>query len=145
MVRIAQAERIITNWLKFWLCCYVFYGLTMVVAKLSFGWLLLRIVSVPEHKCIIYGTSLAIIVTAICFFFIILFQCTPIAYYWDDSIPGGKCLNLHVYVSLGYTYSVISMLTDLVCALLPGFIIWSLQIKNRLRWVLFFLMGLGCV
>ncbi|KAJ6785976.1 hypothetical protein PWT90_06271 [Aphanocladium album] len=71
-------------------------------------------------------------------------RCRPIAHYWNDAIPG-ECLDIHIYVALGYLYSAISVSTDLVYALLPAFIIWHLQIRTEIRWVLIFLMGLGCV
>ncbi|OAR00329.1 hypothetical protein LLEC1_02059 [Akanthomyces lecanii] len=129
---------------KFWFLCYVFFGLTMMTAKLSFGWLLLRIVVIPQHKWVIYGTSLFVVLAGFAYFFVTMFQCQPVAHYWDDAIPG-HCLAMHIYVSLGYLYSSISVATDLVFALLPAFIIWHLQIRTEIRWVLIFLMGLGCV
>ncbi|KAK8144886.1 hypothetical protein G3M48_005200 [Beauveria asiatica] len=71
-------------------------------------------------------------------------RCQPVAHYWNDAIPG-HCLPIHIYVALGYLYSAFSVLTDFVFALLPAFIIWHLQLRTDIRWVLIFLMGLGCV
>lgn len=116
----------------------------MMMAKLSFGYLLLRIVCIPSHKWVIYGSSIIVIAAGIVYFFVTIFQCQPVAHYWNDSIPG-KCIDTHIYVSLAYLYSAVSVATDLVYALLPGFIIWRMKIRNEIRWVLVFLMGLGCV
>ncbi|KAJ4165547.1 hypothetical protein LMH87_007176 [Akanthomyces muscarius] len=129
---------------KFWFLCYIFFGLTMMTAKLSFGWLLLRIVVIPQHKWVIYATSFFVVVAGLAYFFVTMFQCQPVAHYWNDAIPG-HCLPIHIYVALGYLYSSVSVATDLVFALLPAFIIWHLQIRTEIRWVLIFLMGLGCV
>ncbi|KAJ3495580.1 hypothetical protein NLG97_g3292 [Lecanicillium saksenae] len=129
---------------RYWYFCYVFFGLSMMTAKLSFGWLLLRIVSIPSHKWVIYGASLVVIVAGIVYFFVTILQCHPVAHYWNDAIPG-QCIPMHIYVSLGYLYSAICVATDLFYALLPAFIIWHLQVQTEIRWVLFFLMGLGCV
>ncbi|EGX90386.1 integral membrane protein, putative [Cordyceps militaris CM01] len=71
-------------------------------------------------------------------------RCNPVAHYWNDAIPG-RCIPLHVYVGLGYLYSAVSVLTDLIFALLPAFIIWHLQIRSDIRYILILLMGLGCV
>ncbi|XWW93009.1 hypothetical protein V2A60_000937 [Cordyceps javanica] len=73
-----------------------------------------------------------------------MFQCHPVAHYWNDAIPG-HCISIHSYVSLAYLYSAVSVATDLIFALLPAFIIWHLQIRSDIRLVLIFLMGLGCV
>lgn len=116
----------------------------MMTAKLSFGWLLLRIVVIPQHKWVIYATSFFVVVAGLAYFFVTMFQCQPVAHYWNDAIPG-HCLPIHIYVALGYLYSSVSVATDLVFALLPAFIIWHLQIRTEIRWVLIFLMGLGCV
>ncbi|OAA64899.1 hypothetical protein ISF_04309 [Cordyceps fumosorosea ARSEF 2679] len=129
---------------RFWFICYVFFGLTMMTAKLSFGWLLLRIVCVKEHKWIIYFTSFCVVVAGSAYFFVTVFQCQPIAHYWNDTISG-HCIPIHIYVALAYLYSAVSVATDLIFALLPAFIIWHLQIRSDIRYVLIFLMGLGCV
>ncbi|KAM3532108.1 hypothetical protein NHJ13051_000484 [Beauveria bassiana] len=129
---------------RYWFLCYIFFGLTMMSAKLSFGCLLLRIVCIQYHKWIIYFTSFCVVVAGITYFFVTMFQCQPVAHYWNDAIPG-HCLPIRIYVALGYLYSAFSVVTDFVFALLPAFIIWHLQLRTDIRWVLIFLMGLGCV
>lgn len=129
---------------RFWYFCYIFFGLTMMTAKLSFGYLLLRIVIIIEHRWIIYFTSFCVMTAGTTYFFVTVFQCNPVAHYWNDAIPG-RCIPLHVYVGLGYLYSAVSVLTDLIFALLPAFIIWHLQIRSDIRYILILLMGLGCV
>lgn len=63
----------------------------MAVAKWSLGLFLLRLVKETWHKVAIWAT-LAMLMSAslLCLFFFWL-QCSPPAYLWDRSIPGGVC------------------------------------------------------
>lgn len=130
--------------LQYWWLCYIFFGLTMVMAKLSFGTLLLRIVCRRSHCYTIYGTSALVIVAGIIFFFVTLLQCQPISRYWHENEPG-HCIPQRIIVDLGYLYSAISVITDFIFALLPAFVVWPLQLRKRIRWVVMILMALGCV
>lgn len=68
-----------------------FAVLGMAIAKVSLGLFLLRLVKATWHKVLIWAT-LAMLMSAslLCLFFFWL-QCSPPAYLWDRSIPGGKC------------------------------------------------------
>jgi hypothetical protein len=48
---------------------------------------------------------------------LVIFSCTPVAYNWDKSIPGGKCTLLVNNVAYGITAS--NLLTDLYVFVLP--------------------------
>jgi hypothetical protein len=54
--------------------------------------------------------------------------CTPFAYNWDTTIPGGKCLNK------GLMYTMMSLPnigTDFAIFILPMPIIWKLQMSRN--------------
>lgn len=116
----------------------------MVFAKLSFGWLLLRIASKPAHKYILYGTSTLALVAGIIFFFVTLLQCQPVSKYWVEDRPG-HCIPPRTIIKLAYLYSAVSMLTDFIFALLPAFMIRNLQLGKRIKAIIIILMGLGCL
>lgn len=56
-------------------------------------------------------------------------MCIPFAFNWDETIPGGKCLNK------GLLYALMSMPnigTDIAMFILPLPVIWKLQMtKNQ--------------
>lgn len=116
----------------------------MCAAKLSFGWLLLRIVCKPAHAYIIYATSSIVMLAAIIFFFVTIFQCNPVSKYWKEDQPG-YCMPPRIFIDLAYLYSAVSVVTDLAYALLPAFVIWHVQLRTRIRFILIILMGLGCL
>ncbi|EGO58734.1 hypothetical protein NEUTE1DRAFT_98949 [Neurospora tetrasperma FGSC 2508] len=72
-------------------------------------------------------------------------SCKPIYYFWDQSPPGGKCVRAWAILAVGYTCSVFNIITDLVYALLPAWIIYHLQMKLKTRISLMILMGMGCL
>lgn len=96
----------------------------------------------PIHAVAVYATSGLVIICAIVYFFVTIFHCYPTKKYWNDSIPG-SCIPEPIFVKLGYLYSAVSLLTDLVYAMLPAFIIWNIQLKTRIRLIIIMLMGMG--
>ena len=65
-------------------------------------------------------------------------SCTPIAYLWDPSIPGGHCLDhIPVFISIG----VIDIVVDACIFLLPIPMVWNLQLPLRNKLELSFLFG----
>lgn len=115
-------------------------------AKLSVSWFLLRLTTINKiHRRIIHGAVIITISNSIAFFLFTIFQCTPIYYFWDHSQEGGKCVSTSAVLAVGYTCSVFNIVTDLVYALLPAWIIYHLQMKLKTRIALMILMGMGCL
>lgn len=96
----------------------------------------------PIHAIVVYVTSALVVICAIAYFFVTIFHCSPTARYWNDSIPG-SCIPEPTFVKLGYLYSAVSLLTDLIYAMLPAFVIWNIQLKSRIRLIIVMLMGMG--
>ena len=69
-----------------------------------------------------------------------LFQCTPVAYFWDHSIPGGHCFNQG-----GFYFSTagIAVLGDVWILVMPMPVFWGLQISLKRRLVLMTLFAVG--
>lgn len=56
-----------------------------------------------------------------------IFQCTPVHYYWNRTIPGGHCVNdIAFYIALAAT----NTFTDIVLLALPLPTVWSLKINK---------------
>ncbi|UKZ82889.1 hypothetical protein TrVFT333_010689 [Trichoderma virens FT-333] len=130
--------------LMFWWLCYLLYSVIVIFIKISFGWFLLRIVTTRLHSWIIYAAALCSILPRIVFFFVALFQCHPVSYFWDRSQPG-SCIQISIIMALVYFDSISTIITDFTFAILPAFVIWNLNLRAQARYALIFLVALGCV
>ncbi|KAJ5290906.1 hypothetical protein N7478_000157 [Penicillium angulare] len=56
-----------------------------------------------------------------------IFQCTPVKFFWERSLPGGHCVDsVNFYIALATT----NTFTDLVILFLPMPLVWRLQISR---------------
>lgn len=116
----------------------------MIATKISIGWFLLRITVRRIDIWIIYGVMLVTVVTGAVFFFVTMFQCTPISYFWNKS-QEGFCVPIDVIIALTYLYSVCSVICDFTFAVLPMFVIWTLNINKRTKLALAPILAMACV
>lgn len=73
-------------------------------------------------------------------FFAITLQCLPIAFNWDPTIRGGRCVDRRIlYIST----SAFNIFTDLVIIGLPLYILKGLRIPRRTKFALLFIFLLG--
>src|SRR5689334_7656636 len=112
-----------------WWFCYLFYCTSMITSKLSIGFFLLRISVKKVHSWVIYAAMCISVVAGTVFFFVTLFQCKPISFFWNKSQPG-ECIKIDIIIALAYLYSVFSIISDFTFAILPGFLVWNLQLKR---------------
>ncbi|CAJ2512379.1 Uu.00g053940.m01.CDS01 [Anthostomella pinea] len=130
---------------EFWWFCYLTYCWSMILSKASIALFLLRVTAYRIHVWIIWGAMAISFVTCMAFFFVTVFQCYPVSYFWDQYTQSGTCVNVEVIVALGYLYSVCSIITDFTFALLPAWIISHLNMKARTKIALIPLLAMGCV
>ncbi|KAF2005282.1 hypothetical protein P154DRAFT_425083 [Amniculicola lignicola CBS 123094] len=74
-----------------------------------------------------------------------IFICTPVAFFWDKTIPGGTCLNQAL---VWYMNAGVNIVTDFTILLLPMPIIRGLNIpkaQRRALMVIFALGGIACI
>jgi hypothetical protein len=127
-----------------WFYCYLFYCCSMILSKVSIGCFLLRISVKRVHTWIIYSAMFVSTFACAAFFFVTLFQCNPISFFWKKS-QDGTCIPNTVIIALGFVYSAFSMIADFTFALLPAFLVWHLQLKRRTKIALIPLLTMGCV
>jgi hypothetical protein len=127
-----------------WWFCYLFYSLSMIFCKLSIGFLLLRISIKRIHTWILYLAMVVSIIAGGTFFFVIIFQCNPVNYFYKKD-QHGTCVSNDVIVALGYIYSIFSIISDFTFAIIPGFLVWDLQLKRRAKVALIPLITMGCM
>ncbi|EEH33071.2 integral membrane protein [Paracoccidioides lutzii Pb01] len=110
--------------------------------KVSVALFLLRIIDRAKQTRYIFFTGMVMLtlVNSVCVF-TIYGQCTPTSALWKGIGPGnpGKCWHPHVQRDYAFFQGSFSAASDLVLALYPVFIIWSLQMTRKLK------VGLTCV
>ena len=117
----------------------------MIASKISIGYFLLRITVRRIDLLIIYGVMVVTVVTGVVFFFLTLFQCWPVEFFWDKTIEGGSCIDINVIVTATYVYSAFSVVCDFTFALLPIVLIWKLNMNTRTKMALVPIMTMACV
>ncbi|KAH6655360.1 hypothetical protein BKA67DRAFT_657307 [Truncatella angustata] len=130
--------------MKYWWLCYIWYCVTMISSKLSIGVFLLRITVSKLHHYILYILMFLSVVTGLVFFFVTLFQCYPVTYFWYKE-QDGTCIDSGIIAALTYLYSAISVIVDFTFALLPLHIIRGLQMHKRTKLALIPILGMGCI
>jgi hypothetical protein len=117
----------------------------MILSKLSIGWFLLRVATQKLHIWALYAAMIATCLSGAVFFFVAMFQCNPVPYFWDKTIEGGTCLSADVIIGLTVLFCVAGIFSDFTFAILPGFIVYHLQLNKRAKFLLFPLLAMGCV
>ncbi|KAH7304200.1 integral membrane protein [Stachybotrys elegans] len=116
------------------------YMMALTFVKLSVLVFYQRIFVSPGMKKLVYATIGLIIVWCISHSLAMLFICHPTAFWWDQTIPGGYCLNqIPIYISLIIT----NIFTDIVIMLLPMLTIWELKMKTTEKLALTAAFSLG--
>lgn len=128
------------EYFAYWQFCY---ALAIGFVKSSICVALLRIT--PE-KC--YRIPLWIIIasagcTSLGGLISLFTLCRPITANWN---PGtGECAPRQIIATLSYMISVLAIVTDLFCAVVPWFIIRNLQMPRRSKYSILAVLALGVV
>lgn len=72
---------------------------------------------------------------SIFYFFLVIFQCHPVTYYWTrfESNLGGTCIDPMVFPAASYIHSIVSAIADWILGLLPIWLIWNLRLDARTK------------
>ncbi|KAF7196442.1 hypothetical protein HII31_02170 [Pseudocercospora fuligena] len=81
----------ITNLKAFYVSIWV-YNISLTCTKVSILFQYLRIFPQKPFRIATWTLMAIIIVYGLYVFFTAVFSCWPIAFFWDHTIPGGKCL-----------------------------------------------------
>lgn len=70
------------------------------------------------------------------------FQCRPLAFWWDNTIPGGTCFNVQNFYR---AQAITSPILDTIVLVLPVRSIWGLNLPERKRIELLLVFGVASV
>ena len=132
--------------LQYWWLCEPFYVLSSMSIKASIGIMLLRISAKRSHLIVLWVTLAIIELYGAFFFFLFVFQCMPLQYFWTQYTGGsGHCIDTSITVAATYGYSAITCAGDLVYSILPYFMVWNLQMKKRERVLVIVILAMAAV
>jgi hypothetical protein len=94
------------------------------------------------HRIILWVSLISIQLYSVFFFFIFTFQCWPVSQFWGQ-IRGekGTCMNPQIVVATFYGYSALSCVTDWTFSIVPIFIVLGLQMSQRKKITVGFLLA----
>jgi hypothetical protein len=115
----------------------------LTVVKLSILVFLRRLESQSRIvNGMIWGAMIFVILLFVAVLFVDIFQCNPVTYVYDMSIPGGKCIAQGAfYVST----AALNLFTDVVVLAIPVIITWNLQMPLRRKLAVCIILCLGGV
>jgi hypothetical protein len=90
----------------------------------------------------IFGTIYFTIALGVSILIADIFQCTPVAYVYDTSIPGGHCIKQGAFYVATATMTIF---TDLLVVVIPMIIVYSLQMPLRRKLMVVGILCLGLV
>lgn len=136
-----DAEDYMRNNMLGWFAQILLFA-SICLLKISILLLLLRIKDSQRVKYAAWGIMAGLFITNFGCIFILLAECRPISAYWTGV---GNCWDArvriyYIYATIGY-----SIITDLLCSLLPVYVIWSIKLPMKTKISVWALMSLGLV
>ena len=132
--------------LQWWWTCELTYALCNMMLKFSIGVFLLRLCVSPIQRAIVWFVIITAAIVGSLFFFIFLFQCWPVSYFWEQYTGmEGRCINGNIVTASTYTYSAMSCWTDWTYCILPTFMVWNLQMKPQIKITVCFILGVSAM
>lgn len=118
-----------------------FYAACTVPIKCSICVTLLRIADARRRFVwTIWGMMVLMAVAAVIFIIVIANICHPIMTLWGEA--NGVC-NLELNSSVSFFFSAVSIVTDFTLAILPGVLLWRIQMKSRVKFSVTIMLGLA--
>ncbi|KAI1015358.1 hypothetical protein LB504_010978, partial [Fusarium proliferatum] len=140
-------EEIVPHGRQFVWLFQIFYCAALVFIKASIcstllDSTLLRIDVVPTHRIIAWATLIMAICAALIDFISLFVLCTPLPATWTGK---GTCASPSALAILSYFVSAACLVTDLVCAILPGFMLYKTQMKTATKISISLVLGMGAL
>ncbi|KAI0112966.1 hypothetical protein F4814DRAFT_420117 [Daldinia grandis] len=129
------------NGLRWIFVCEATYLVCLPFIKTSICVALLRITSAKRYVIPLWLTIVVGIVGSAVGFGTVISQCKPINVSWEGG--PGDCSGLDTVGKMTFAMSTVTIITDWLCAIFPGLILWNLNMKPRVKASLIFVLSLG--
>ncbi|PSR79578.1 hypothetical protein BD289DRAFT_442227 [Coniella lustricola] len=121
------------------------YAWSLPFIKSSICLTMLKIITDKPLRVVIWVCLVASVASAMVGFVAVVALCQPLAYYWNTSIDGGWCASTQIITGISYLISIMAIVTDWTCALIPCFVVWNLQMRSRLKASVCAVLALGII
>lgn len=119
------------------------YGVSVSLSKCAILLLYTRVFTTQKRgfTIAVYIVGAIVVATGLVNIFEAIFQCAPVAYKWNKSIRGGKCMDESAFERY---ISISNVVTGTVMLLLPLPLVWGLKItlRQKIALTLTFLHGI---
>ncbi|KAK4545936.1 hypothetical protein LTR36_002500 [Oleoguttula mirabilis] len=115
----------------------------LCLLKLSVCLLVLRIKNTKPLRYFLWTVMAGLVVTTLLPDIVLLAECTPVSAYWKSQRE--KCWDPRVRIYSIYLQTAMSVLTDIICTLLPIAVVWDLTLSLRDKVAVCGLMSLGVI
>ncbi|KAH9876617.1 hypothetical protein J1614_003749 [Plenodomus biglobosus] len=122
----------------------LFLFTNIALLKCSICMLILRIKNERVLRYCLYTMMAGLILTNLWPIIILLAECNPVKKYWKPQTPG-TCWPTKVRIYSIYVQVAYSVITDLICALLPIVVLWRVKISLPTKVGVCGLMSLGLI
>jgi hypothetical protein len=131
----------LANSTKLLLCTELFYILTIIVLKLSIGMFFLRILIERWHRLLLISIIAIANLFGVAHFFFAIFQCGLFSHIntFITRMVAGTCAKPKIGLGMNYTFAILTTISDLVCGLLPIFILRESNMPTVTK------IAIGCV
>lgn len=115
------------------------YKVVITLNKSALLLLYLRIFPHEWFRKMCFAGLAFIVLSGIAFIGVTIFQCAPVAFYWDRGLGGNCILSAPFWIS----YAIINIITDFYILCLPMPLLYKLTLSSRTKWWLIACFALG--
>lgn len=130
---------------QYWYFGELSYALSICFIKISVAVFLLRIVTSKIQRLVLFIAIGVFVIVTIIFFFVLMFQCTPVSYAWTlfGGNTNGSCIPPNQFGAITYTHSAVNAIGDLLLAIMPIVVVTRLQMNPRMKITVCVLLSMG--
>ncbi|TDZ28387.1 Satratoxin biosynthesis SC1 cluster protein 4 [Colletotrichum spinosum] len=122
---------LLAGWAKCILAFEIVYFASVALPKMGIVCLYLRVFNWKGAMRVVALVLLGVLAaTSVSFIVTACLQCTPIAFWWDRTIPGGRCVDVQAFF---HAQSIPGFVLDFVIMALPMKTIWGLKLPTHKR------------
>lgn len=126
---------------KWFLVAGITYAAATAPVKASICVVILRITRHKVYRWILYVVIFLSVSGSFIRVVTYLARCQPLEAAWNPL--KGKCGSTSILTNVSYFFGAICILTDWVCAILPAFILWNVQLSTKLKAYIGIMLALG--
>ncbi|GKT43601.1 satratoxin biosynthesis SC1 cluster protein 4 [Colletotrichum spaethianum] len=132
---------LLTGWAKSLIAFEIVYFTSVALPKMGIVCLYLRVFNWKGMmRTTAYVLLATLAATSVSFVVTACFQCQPLEFWWDRTIPGGKCIDVQAFF---HAQAIPGFMLDLIIMALPLKTIWGLKLPmhKRIALVGIFMVG----